>query len=186
MADARKDAARTLLGSEPSATGIRRVFGELHRSGIDELKREGFRRSEIAVHDFLDARYRGQSYELTVGYTRDWTAAFHRRHRARYGHSDHGKPVEIVAARVSCIGTTCKPVLPTLRGRSRNPRPENTGRVFESGRWLAAPIYDRNRLHSQQRVEGPAVIGEYSSTTYVPSGFRASIDRFGNLLLEAE
>ncbi len=184
MADARKDYARTLLGSEPSVRNVSRVFGELHRSGIEELKREGFKKKGIVVHDFLDVRYRGQSYELTVPYTRDWAAAFHRRHRTRYGHSDPNKPVEVVAARVACHGTTDKPRLPTMRRRSGKPEPRRVVRIFESGRWLRAPAYDRTQVHHGQTIDGPAIIGEYSSTTYVPSGFRTSMDRFGNLILE--
>lgn len=186
MADARKDYARTLLGSTPSTRDIQRAFGDMHRAGRDELKREGFKGSAIFVHDFLDVRYRGQSYELTVPYTPDWAAAFHRRHRTRYGHADENKPVEVVAARVACHGTTEKPNLPTMPRRSGKPEPWTTVRIFESGRWLQAPAYDRTHVHHGHGIDGPAVVGEYSSTTYVPVGFRARVDRFGNLLLEAE
>jgi N-methylhydantoinase A len=185
MSDARKDYSRTLLGTDPSESDVSRVFDELHTGGVDELIGEGFRKKDLVVNDFLDVRYHGQSYELTVPYTADWTGAFHDQHRKRYGHANANNPVEVVAARTTLVGKTPKPALGTVRRTTREPEPVESGRVFDGGRWVPAPAFDRSRLGHGHVIDGPAIIGEYSSTTYVPPAFRATVDRFGNLLLEA-
>src|SRR5690606_6758351 len=53
----------------------------------------------IRVHRWIDARYRGQSFELAVP-ADDWIERFHRAHEARYGYRRDDTPVEAVTVRV--------------------------------------------------------------------------------------
>jgi len=63
LADARRDYSQTLLTSAAGAyTKVAQALGELHTIGGADLRLEGFKRSEIRHLDFVDARYRGQSY----------------------------------------------------------------------------------------------------------------------------
>ncbi|HEY3462842.1 MAG TPA: hydantoinase/oxoprolinase family protein [Gaiellaceae bacterium] len=48
-----------------------------------------------------DLRYRGQSFELTVPLGADLAGRFHRAHEERYGYSDRGREVELVAVRTA-------------------------------------------------------------------------------------
>ena len=48
---------------------------------------------------------------------------------------------------------------------------------------VECPIYDRYALGAEMTVEGPAVVEEVDSTIVIHSGYEASVDRFGNLLL---
>jgi N-methylhydantoinase A/oxoprolinase/acetone carboxylase beta subunit len=52
-----------------------------------------------AVERYLDVRYVGQSYELTV----PEGASFHDAHRRMYGYSDEARPTEVVAIRVRAV-----------------------------------------------------------------------------------
>ena len=45
------------------------------------------------------------------------------------------------------------------------------------------PSYDRYRLPAGGAIEGPAIVEEIDSTTVIHPGFRAGVDRFGNLLI---
>ena len=74
LADARKDYSSTLLGTRPTRSNIRKGLSGLHRQGLADLKEEGFRRKDIVVTDFLDVRYVGQSYELSIPYDDQWEA----------------------------------------------------------------------------------------------------------------
>jgi len=49
--------------------------------------------------------------------------------------------------------------------------------------WVETRIYDRSRLGAGDVVDGPAVLEEFSSTVPVHPGFRAEVDRFGNLVI---
>jgi N-methylhydantoinase A/oxoprolinase/acetone carboxylase beta subunit len=44
--------------------------------------------------------------------------------------------------------------------------------------------YDRAALRAGNRLEGPAIVLQYDSTTVVPPGMAAHVDRFGNILIE--
>ena len=46
--------------------------------------------------------------------------------------------------------------------------------------------YDRARLVAGNRVDGPAVINQYDTTTVIPPGLAAVIDRFGNIVIRIE
>ncbi|MCL4524635.1 MAG: hypothetical protein M1451_12115, partial [Acidobacteria bacterium] len=47
-------------------------------------------------------------------------------------------------------------------------------------------IYDRARLRAGNRFAGPAVVVEYSATTFVPPGWRGRVDAYENMVLEPE
>ncbi len=47
-------------------------------------------------------------------------------------------------------------------------------------------FFAREALKAGNRIEGPAVINQYDSTTVVPPGFTAEIDRFGNIVIRVE
>ncbi len=48
----------------------------------------------------------------------------------------------------------------------------------------STPFYERDLLRAGDRLEGPAIIEQYDSTTVVPPGLTAEIDRFGNILID--
>jgi N-methylhydantoinase A len=48
------------------------------------------------------------------------------------------------------------------------------------------PLYWRAELHPGQHVDGPAVIAETETSTFVSETFRATLDRSGHLLLERQ
>ena len=44
--------------------------------------------------------------------------------------------------------------------------------------------YDRSALKAGNRIEGPAIVNQYDSTTVIPPGISAHVDRFGNIVIE--
>ena len=57
-------------------------------------------------------------------------------------------------------------------------------RVRFDGAPCDAPVYDRGRLRPGHRIDGPAMVDEPSSTTALPPGCAATVDGYGNLILE--
>ncbi len=187
LADARKDYSRTLLvNAGDSAARLKSALAELHRAGAAELQAEGFRKSEVQCVDSCDLRYRGQSYELTVPLTPKFIDDFHRMHEKRYGYANPKKDVELVTVRTTFLGRTAKPEfkrVPKLRGK---PQPQEKRSVWIGGKQVKTAIFDRAVLGHGHVIDGPAIIGEYSSTTLVPPGFRCRVDGYLNLVLEGE
>ena len=56
-------------------------------------------------------------------------------------------------------------------------------RVFMDGEDHQANIYDRAKLKSGNRVEGPAIITEMDSTSVILAGHAGEIDDFGNIVI---
>jgi N-methylhydantoinase A len=189
-ADAVKEFSQTVLLSlfslDQGRAALRRAFALLERRGVRDVRAEGFSRAAVRVTRLLEMRYAGQGYELAVPFVGNFLAAFHRAHERRYGYADPARPIEVVNVRARFTGLTAKPELPSSRPGSAACRHAlaSTWRAFLVGRYRATAVYDRSRLRAGNRFAGPAIVAEYSATTLVPPGWRARIDRYGNLLLE--
>jgi N-methylhydantoinase A len=185
LADVRKDYSRTVLVDAERYKGeLKSALAELHRAGQEELQAEGFKKREIQSMDFVDLRYRGQSYELTLKLEPNFTERFHEAHERRYGYANRGRPIELVNVRSTFIGRTKKPEFkksPRQRGR---PVPVERQPVWIDHKRMRTSIYDRSMLCHGHVISGPAIIGEYSSTTLVPPDFRCVVDGYLNLVLE--
>jgi N-methylhydantoinase A/oxoprolinase/acetone carboxylase beta subunit len=106
-------------------------------------------------------------------------------HERRYGYADPVRAVELVSVRSRFVGLVTKPKLPKasrVRGRAT---PLEWKDVWIDGRKLKTAIYDRAALGYGHVVHGPAVIGEYSSTTLVPPDCVVKVDSRLNLVLTA-
>jgi N-methylhydantoinase A len=53
-----------------------------------------------------------------------------------------------------------------------------------SARPLPAALYQRERLVAGNKVVGPAVLFQFDTTTVVPPDWAATVDGWGNLVLE--
>jgi N-methylhydantoinase A len=185
LADVRKDYSRTLLiDAEQSSSKLKTTLEQLHKSGTADLQAEGFAKKQIVHTDYVDLRYRGQSYELTVPLSANFVESFHKLHERRYGYANRGRDVELVNARSTFFGRTEKVKLRKAQKRRGHPPVLGTQPVWIDDRPTTATIYDRSKLRHGHIIKGPAIIGEYSSTTLVPSGFRCTVDAYLNLVLE--
>jgi N-methylhydantoinase A len=139
-------------------------------------------------------------------------AAFHDAHQRLYGYSFRDDPtqqVEWVNLRVTGIGPIRRPTLRPLRGDGEEPpgrgaaagihsplAPGSGGTVaptttraacFDPARgFVDTSIYRREDLGPGELVAGPAVVEEYGATVPLLPGFRAEVDRFGNLIVTRE
>ena len=186
VADVRKDASRTVLlrGPDAELAALKPVFAELEERARAELATEGFSGAAVSLDQSIDARYEGQSYELTVDAAADWVGTFHRAHRRRFGFSREDAIVEAVTLRVTARASVTKPG-PTRLEAAKTPfRVESTTRVHVDAGWPDVPLCERRSLAAGHELEGPAIIAEYSSTTWLPQGWRLTVTHSGDLLLE--
>jgi len=185
LADVRKDYSRTLLiDADRSKRELKSTLTELHQMGQKELQAEGFKKREIQSMDFVDLRYRGQSYELTLRLEPDFTQRFHEAHERRYGYANRGRPMELVNVRSSFVGRVEKPQFKKSPKHRGKPVAVDKQPVWIDHKRMRTSIYDRSMLGPSHVIKGPAIIGEYSSTTLVPPDFRCVVDGYLNLVLE--
>jgi N-methylhydantoinase A len=134
----------------------------------------------------LDLRYAGQGYELNVPWSSDFVTQFNELHRRRYGYSDEKRPVEIVNVRVRCVSATkrIEERIEALRLGDGEQAVLRTKQIYCDGAWRDGKVYARDRLEPGDTFQGPAVIVEYTATTFVEPGAQVTVDGFRNLVIE--
>jgi N-methylhydantoinase A len=164
---------------------LRPEFARIERSGVKDMRREGFSAARIRVDRFLDMRYVGQAYELMVPEAGDFVRSFHQEHELRYGYSDAQRAIEVVNIRLRVIGVTNPIAWPRRRLGNDDSGGAVTARrqVHFASKAHNTRIYARDKLQAGNRLRGPAIIAEYSATTVVPPGWFAEVDGFRNLIL---
>jgi N-methylhydantoinase A len=140
-------------------------------------------------------RYYRQGYEIPVEIdpallAGDGTAMladrFNQLHEQFYRFRMEGTTCEIVNLRAIGYGDVPKPRLAEAEegaGTDASHAVADEHEVYFGGEWLPTKIYDRARLRPGNRVDGPAVITEFDSTTVVLAGYAAEVDRYLNLII---
>jgi N-methylhydantoinase A len=132
-------------------------------------------------------RYEGQSYEIIVPFNDDFIEGFHGLHEKQYGYRNQDKTVEIVNLRLRARGVPDKPRFEKSQLSSKKLAAEallGQKEVVFDFKPAKTQIINREKLVSGNRISGPAVLVEYSSTIVVPPFAEASVDEYGNLIME--
>ncbi len=186
VSDVVKDYSRTVLLRTLNELPLRRLngeFGKLRRKAEQDYRTEGWKGS-IRYQLSVDVRYRGQGYELNVPYTGRLIAAFRREHERHYGYTYPAREIELVTLRLRAIvkspqsSLSRSRVRPVQRGGERE-----WSLVFFAGNKLRTATYDRDSLQPGRKYSGPAVVTEYSATTFVPPVAQFWLDRTGNIIV---
>ncbi len=180
-ADVQRDYVRTVLRTAPGVAQVRQWFEPMERAARRELRAEGEPAGRWRFERAVDVRYRGQSYEVTLPLRAGIVAAFHAAHRRLYGYADAGRPVEVVNLRLRAVVPGRRPRVTEAAPAAAGPRLRQ--RVWWAGRWRTAAVRQRSALALRGAVVGPALIAEFSATTFVPPGWRARVGPAGHLVL---
>ena len=162
------------------------------------VRQAGVTEADCRVQLKVDMRYVGQGYEVEValpGTDGDHAlaampGAFAREYAAVFGTSFAEWAVEVVAWKVEVTGPVpgegtayrlrhSNAGGPALRGHRAAYFPEAGGSID-------CPVYARNALAVNDRVNGPALVEEAESTCVLVPGDRAHIDPHRNLVIEIE
>jgi N-methylhydantoinase A len=195
VTDLRRDFIRTV---PPGAHHLDRTAIEAGYAGLEAQARAWLDQQDTATTQrrlvrSADMRYRGQSFDLSVAAAEDGNdldalvARFHEQYRAIYGFADPAGSVEITNLRVMALGVTPKPRREAARRDAavRDAKPRTKRQIYEGGRMVEAGFYDRLALAPGERFVGPGVVEAPDTTVYVPAGFTAQVDAWGNLIGEA-
>ena len=199
IADIVTDHSRTVMlrGADLDRARVDEEFQGMEGDARVQMAGEGLPADKMTARRFLDVRYVGQSFELTVEYpnrpartelTKVVGDAFYKAHLRRFGYADRNEPVEVVNLRLKMDVAMEKPQV----ARQSASRPDSSAAligeaevVFQQGP-LMSPLYQRDDLVCGNRISGPALVIQMDATTVVPPGWGGAVDPFGNLLLEPE
>jgi N-methylhydantoinase A len=175
------------------------VLGSLHRALNDvrdgELSRAfqplvaaaAAALPDAVVSRFVDCRFAGQGYEVTVQALRDdpatLAAAFRAAHRARHGHADSDQPIELVNLRVVAE----RPVLATPVARRAGIGMPSAGRrmiVTRDGKRVRADVWPLGELPAGRKLNAPAVLAGPDATGLIEPGWRGVVHASGAVIVE--
>ncbi len=191
-ADWVRDYVQTVLLPEGrgSFAVLKKTLRVLRRLALRDARRERFHPSALRFKEELDVRYRGQSYELIVEFRPGFRRLFERAHRIRFGYTHEARPIEIVNIRLqacvpSAVGASAYGGRPASSNDRRLPfvRPKESVRLFWNHQFQNAGVLQRDEIPVNGRLTGPAIIAEYSATTFLAPGWNLSRDALGNLIL---
>ena len=197
IADVVKDYSRTVMlrGDDLDKARLEEEFHGMEQLARAELVEEGLPADSMLPRRFLDVRYVGQSFELTVDcpsltgrgdLTRTIASEFYAAHLQRFGYADRALPVEVVNLRLKLELAVDKPILEPAPDSGRDASRAAVGNVevvFAEGS-MNTTLYDRDRLQTGNRITGPALLLQLDTTIVVPPEWAGEIDPYGNLLLE--
>jgi len=179
-----REVSRTVLVATDGAgwrDRITEVFRGMEKEAVEASVAEGAVEDALQVTRRVDARYRGQSFELRVP-AEGWVEAFHDAHEERYGYRRDETPVEAVTLRV-VVTAPGPPLSPGKVEEAHDAPPLAPARIRAEGAWLEGTRVWREELGAGHELEGPCLVLEYSSTTWLPPGWSLEVGPWGCLHL---
>ena len=117
-------------------------------------------------------------------------AAFHDQHDRLFGYASPEMPIEVLAARVTLVGSTTKPEPTPFEGGVGDADAARTG---SRPVWSPAvramretPVYDGLALAAGASLDGPAIVELANTTIVVLDAFHLSVDRLGAFVVARE
>jgi N-methylhydantoinase A len=195
--DIRLESTTTVISRTESVdpAQINSSFEKMEKNGEKELAEAASAHTGTEFERWVEMRYYGQSFELSVpapsgeinaASMADIVERFHAAHEQSYGFRVDNEPVEIVNLRSTAVGKIRKPDLTALpaNGNTVATAVKRTRPVYftnEQG-FIETPVYDREKLPGNSQFNGPAIVEEKDCTTVVPPNWNVTVDEYGNLL----
>jgi len=181
---------RILPLTADSAAALDAAFATMEVEGADWLTGLGVPPEDHRFGRQVEARYRGQSFEIAVEAAAFDTPAtlrarFEDAHRAEQGYALPDRAVDAVTLRLKAASAPSHEGARKAQSTaSAEPRPDR--QIYIAGAWRLAAIHDREGLAPGTRIAGPAILEEMSATTVVPPGWTAEVLHEGTLILTPE
>ena len=194
-----------MLAAEPRADFRGTWFSPLGPEAVDELKRrfDGLKREAItyfakgATADIrytcrVEARYRGQEHGVFALFelgddAESFAERYHAAHERAYAFRLPTSPIEITMIHLEAVLRGPVIAIPKLKpaGRSLAAAFKGQREVYFGGEagWLSCPVYERAKLPYLEKVSGPLIVEEPTSTSLVLAGQELEVSEEGLLLI---
>ena len=171
------------------------LFGSMEDEATKLLKEELIPEERIEHIYSLDMRYVKQYHEVNIvvsrqeiesGNIKSISSKFHPEHDRLFGYSleEMGTPIELINMRLTSIGKTDKPKFREEDYDNKSPSKAlkkkrkvylPLKKVFEE-----IPVYDGHKLKYGNKIEGPAIIEQINTTTFVTPEYDVLGDKYGS------
>ena len=191
QADTTFDFSQTItkLTENVGIDDVKAAFEDLDQQATQTLENIGFSSKSISLQHTVDMRYFGQGHDDEVDAEGvqsidELVTRFQETHEERYGYRMND-PSQVVNIRVRAIGEYDKPGIQQIAQSDDIGQIEtNDAYCFAEQSLTPFDIYDRAPLSEEEQITGPAIIREPTSTTVFYSDQQATIDEFGNIVIQ--
>ncbi len=184
-----------------AAANLEKQFAALEKEAMRQFAVDKIDKKRIRLERIVDARYEGQGYELRVDapaggpIDAKWLKAvkneFHAAHEKEFSRRFEDVDVQIANIRVRAIGQM--PGLKPVNVKKGTATPPKGALKLTADAWFEkngkpakfkTKFYERTELLAGNKIQGPAIITQFDSTSVVPPGYSAEVDKHGNLIIK--
>jgi N-methylhydantoinase A len=200
MSDLRHDFVRTYQTyfSDIDSKRFVNLFDSMVEEAESTLISEGIVKNNIKLIYSIDVRYTYQWYEVNVEIAEKeyrecqleiMAKKFHKRFEELYGYSLKEQPLELMNLRVVGIGETEKPEFKELdfMGEDSSGCWKGKREVYlrekDKGSFLEVDVFDGDTMGFGNRVTGPAIVEQATTTILVLSQYNLICDRYGSYVV---
>ena len=200
IADQRVDRRITLVRrlDHAESADLPAALGRLADETVAELRAQlRSPEAQVDVTTYVACRYLGQNYEQEIrtefghvdrsfelavpigpeaaGFVARLADGYHATHRAAYGYEMRDQPIQSVYLGATALSPAPDVAIRPYAGNGDGALPATRRVLAAAGRRVDARIANRDALAVGAVLDGPAVIEEADSTTWVPPGFAATV-----------
>jgi N-methylhydantoinase A len=170
-------------------------FADMEQEASKGFESLGVKPEDGVFHRTCELRYVGQYHEvevdvpagkLTEADIKAVIDAFHDRHKELYTFNMHWKGVEFLTFRVRATAPK-KPI----RMKSTETKGPDASAAIKSHRkaWFdgasrQTPVYDGAKLAAGNKIDGPAIIEEATTTVVIPASYHCTVDNIRGYQLQ--
>ena len=171
------------------------LFHDMEKEATALLKSEHIPENAIQHIYSLDMRYIKQYHEVNVEIRKEnlekgdlvsIVRSFHPEHNRLFGYSleEEKTPIELINLRLLSVGRTVKPRFKQEKYDKKDPEKalKMKRKVYLPllEQYVDIPVYDGHKLRYGNKVEGPALIEQVNTTTFVTPEYNVLCDRYGS------
>jgi len=175
---------------------IQEIFTNLKAKALKQLTSDNLRVDQAIFGYQASIQYEGQGYTLPLQFEIedlnlvDLRKEFDKAHQKRYQWNDEKRAVKIVDLWIAVsLSQENVPERKLDNGIHQPPKEAITGTrtvYLDDGEDEDCIIYDRKYLLANNKVDGPAIIQQMDSTSYIPSTVYAEVTETGYLMIDTE
>ncbi len=177
---------------------LRQLFEEMEKEGAKLLRSEHISKTRIRFNYSIDMRYAKQYHEVNVVVTQEEVhkgklqaiaRKFHPEHNRLYGYSleELGTPIEVINLRLTCVGRTDKPRFHKMKYAGPDPsfafKKKRKVYLPNKKKFQPVPVFDGDKMKYGNKIEGPAIIEQVNTTTFVSPEFSVLCDAYGSFTM---
>ena len=195
LVDVQHDLSESYIQSTATANvaDIEARFAALEAEAWERMRHEGVADDQVVMERSIDMMYQGQWRSLAVpagspvGSLDALVSKFHGLHEREYNFRRDGAPVDLYRLNLRAVGMVPKAALAEHSLGGALPAAKERRPVWFGGSEpYDTPVYWRPDLPAGVSFTGPAIVEQLDSTTVIPPGAKAEVDKFLNIVMRME